>query len=101
MAMELMYARGLLYRGLVRCIPLRVNTIPSALGAQRSFASNTQDQGFDEEGLKEAREWLSSFTRDSIPREYCDVSFSRSSGPGKSCVFFWVLSWASRVWSCE
>ncbi|RPB25518.1 hypothetical protein L211DRAFT_806038, partial [Terfezia boudieri ATCC MYA-4762] len=66
-------------RGLARCIPLRGSSIA---GAQRFFASNTPDQGFDEEGLKEARKWLSSFTPDSIPREYCDVSFSRSSGPG-------------------
>ena len=80
-----MEVRGLklLHRGLARWIPLRVNAIPDALGAQRSFTSNTPDQGFDEEGLKEARKWLSSFTLDSIPRKYCDVSFSRSSGPGK------------------
>ena len=28
------------------------------------------------------RSWLSSFTRDKIPRRICEVSFSRSSGPG-------------------
>ncbi|KAF8423848.1 peptidyl-tRNA hydrolase domain protein [Tirmania nivea] len=80
--MEIMSARGILYGGLVRYIPLRVNAISGTLGAKRHFASSTPDQDFDEEGLKEARKWLSSFTPDSIPREYYDVSFSRSSGPG-------------------
>lgn len=39
------------------------------------------------EPLKEAelsvvRKWLSSFTCESIPKRICEVSFSRSSGPG-------------------
>ena len=91
--MEMMFMRGLLYRGLIRCLPLRVNAICGTRGTQRSFASNTTDQGFevDEEGLKQARKWLSSFTPDSIPREYCDVSYSRSSGPGKSYVYFFFV----------
>ena len=32
--------------------------------------------------VSEVRKWLSGFTRDSIPRRNCEVSFSRSSGPG-------------------
>ncbi|KAL2014084.1 hypothetical protein VTN00DRAFT_1609 [Thermoascus crustaceus] len=36
----------------------------------------------DEEALRAAREWLSKLNSQTIPRQICDVSFSRSSGPG-------------------
>ena len=36
----------------------------------------------DEEDIMEARKWLKSFTADSIPKEFYETSYSRSSGPG-------------------
>ena len=54
--------------------------------AVRSFASrrlaalNAGEP--DEEELKAAREWLAKLHSKSIPRHICEVSFSRSSGPG-------------------
>ncbi|KAL1303140.1 hypothetical protein AAFC00_006572 [Neodothiora populina] len=49
----------------------------------RTYASRpavTND--VNEEELDEARKWLSRFDAETIPRSLCDVSFSRSSGPG-------------------
>lgn len=36
----------------------------------------------DEEEVAAARKWLAKFDADTIPRSICDISFSRSSGPG-------------------
>ena len=36
----------------------------------------------DERALRAAREWLTSFKLESIPRNECIVTYSRSSGPG-------------------
>ncbi|KAM3422256.1 hypothetical protein BST61_g2618 [Cercospora zeina] len=36
----------------------------------------------DDADLQAARQWLSKLDADTIPRDICDVSFSRSSGPG-------------------
>ncbi|KAF8475808.1 hypothetical protein BDZ91DRAFT_710358 [Kalaharituber pfeilii] len=48
--------------------------------ARRALASDAAKDS--EEDFQEARRWLSQFTPDSIPREFCDISCSRSSGPG-------------------
>lgn len=37
---------------------------------------------FDEAQLDAARKWLAELDPETIPRSICDVSFSRSSGPG-------------------
>jgi hypothetical protein len=34
------------------------------------------------EDIAACRQWLSKFTRDTIPKRLCELSFSRSSGPG-------------------
>jgi peptidyl-tRNA hydrolase ICT1 len=47
----------------------------------RTFASG-RDGEVDEEELKAARQWLSKLDPETIPRDLCEVSFSRSSGPG-------------------
>ncbi|EEA20758.1 hypothetical protein TMatcc_000747 [Talaromyces marneffei ATCC 18224] len=56
------------------------------LTIKRYFASkngNTTQPGvWDETELSKARDWLSKFTINSIPRNICAISFSRSSGPG-------------------
>lgn len=36
----------------------------------------------DEAELQAARQWLAKLDPDTIPRDICEVSFSRSSGPG-------------------
>ena len=36
----------------------------------------------DEEEVAAARRWLANFDPETLPRSICDVSFSRSSGPG-------------------
>jgi peptidyl-tRNA hydrolase ICT1 len=36
----------------------------------------------DEDELQAARKWLANLDPDTIPRQICDLTFSRSSGPG-------------------
>lgn len=44
--------------------------------ATRSNDTNTEDD------LRSARQWLSTFNVETIPRNICEISFSRASGPG-------------------
>ncbi|KAL1975616.1 hypothetical protein VTN31DRAFT_4008 [Thermomyces dupontii] len=49
----------------------------------RTFASRRKASlDATEADLREAREWLAGFSPKSIPRNICEISFSRSSGPG-------------------
>ncbi|CAD0111580.1 unnamed protein product, partial [Aureobasidium uvarum] len=41
-----------------------------------------EDGGGGDDELDAARRWLATFDAETIPRSICDVSFSRSSGPG-------------------
>jgi hypothetical protein len=41
-----------------------------------------ENGGRDDDELDAARRWLANFDAETIPRSICDVSFSRSSGPG-------------------
>jgi hypothetical protein len=52
-----------------------------ASGARRCFADQ-RGSDMDEAELKAARAWLAKLDAETIPREICDISFSRSSGPG-------------------
>lgn len=58
-----------------------------ALLTSRSFASrraaavSASVAGQDDE-LQAAREWLAKLNHGTVPRGICEVSFSRSSGPG-------------------
>lgn len=40
------------------------------------------ENGAGDDELDAARRWLANFDTETIPRSICDVSFSRSSGPG-------------------
>ena len=40
----------------------------------------------DEEDHREARTWLASFNPNMLPKNICEVTFSRSSGPGGQSV---------------
>ncbi|CZT20175.1 related to peptidyl-tRNA hydrolase domain protein [Ramularia collo-cygni] len=63
-------------------VTARLSTTTSwSAPASRSFAANRSSDA-DEDELKAARQWLSNLDLNTIPRELCDVSFSRSSGPG-------------------
>lgn len=44
--------------------------------------STTVNHEASEEEHKEARTWLASFNINAIPKKACEVTFSRSSGPG-------------------
>jgi len=41
-----------------------------------------EPEGPSEADMRAARDWLASFDLETIPRKLCDISFSRSSGPG-------------------
>lgn len=47
----------------------------------RQYATKRGDD-VDEAELQAARQWLAKLDPDTIPRDICEVSFSRSSGPG-------------------
>ena len=48
----------------------------------RTFAAKRHGSGADEAELDAARKWLARLDSDTIPRNLCEISFSRSSGPG-------------------
>lgn len=84
MAMEILTG-GVLFKGLCRSAPLSVNvrqSIHYGFALQRSFASSTLPED-EERRLNEARKWITTFTPEAIPKEFCDITFARSSGPGK------------------
>jgi hypothetical protein len=73
---------------------LRSDTrIHSALffGNLRSFSRSLilRDDSSGGEDQPAARQWLAKFNTNSIPRNLCEVSFSRSSGPGGQNVNKW------------
>ena len=47
----------------------------------------------DEASLTTARQWLAKLDPDTIPHSICDISFSRSSGPGGQNVNKCVLTY--------
>ena len=49
--------------------------------SRRGINTNNVDEP-SEEDQKLAREWLSTFDLAMVPRRVCEISFSRSSGPG-------------------
>jgi peptidyl-tRNA hydrolase ICT1 len=55
--------------------------IKNALGSRR-WATDRRGAEIDDEELKAARYWLTKLDAETIPRSICEVSFSRSSGPG-------------------
>ncbi|KAK5717442.1 hypothetical protein LTR17_016129 [Elasticomyces elasticus] len=57
--------RGIGYPSLVRC-----------------YAAGRPGGSSDEAELDSARKWLAKLDPETIPRSICDVTFSRSSGPG-------------------
>ncbi|RAH78172.1 hypothetical protein BO86DRAFT_321427 [Aspergillus japonicus CBS 114.51] len=71
----------------VRRGPLLLSHIASPTVAKRPFASRRSagirdEEKVSEDDLSAARQWLASFSSQTIPRDICEVSFSRSGGPG-------------------
>ncbi|SMY28682.1 unnamed protein product [Zymoseptoria tritici ST99CH_1A5] len=65
----------------------RLVAVPRPSATSYLFRTFTNSSGgrnndLDEEELKAARQWLQKLDADTIPRDLCEVSFSRSSGPG-------------------
>ncbi|RAL10883.1 peptidyl-tRNA hydrolase domain protein [Aspergillus homomorphus CBS 101889] len=69
-------------RGLLLLIPLVSPTIATRTFAFRRSAATRDDDHASEDDLSAARQWLASFSSKSIPRDICEISFSRSGGPG-------------------
>lgn len=59
----------------------------------RTFASKrTSTAELDEDELRAARDWLSNLNSRTIPRHICQISFSRSGGPGGQNVNKFVVT---------
>lgn len=70
---------------LARQLPVRRSLATPAIAFPflgRRFAGSSVSAE-DEEQIAQARKWLASFAPENIPRKYCEVTFSRASGPGK------------------
>ncbi|PYH43581.1 peptidyl-tRNA hydrolase domain protein [Aspergillus saccharolyticus JOP 1030-1] len=57
-------------------------TIARRLFSSRKHAAARDDDHNSEEELTAARQWLAGFGSNTIPRDICEISFSRSGGPG-------------------
>ena len=72
----------MLMRLLFRHLRIPVS-IKNEFSTARTFSSrNPSANVYDENELRTAREWLTNLNAGSVPRHICQVSFSRSSGPG-------------------
>jgi peptidyl-tRNA hydrolase ICT1 len=61
---------------------VRLNGFMKAALGTRRWATDRRGAEIDEDELTAARAWLTKLDAETIPRTICDVSFSRSSGPG-------------------
>ena len=68
-----------LIRGLIHKCP---SFSQSSASVRRLTAARDVKDATSEEEHQEARNWLSGFSIKSIPRNACEVTYSRSSGPG-------------------
>lgn len=48
----------------------------------RAYATKRGPADYTEEDLSAARKWLANLNPDTIPSNLCEITFSRSSGPG-------------------
>lgn len=74
-------------------------TLPRVRLRTRQYALRATNDSVTEEDLAEARKFMAQFTEDQIPRRFCDVNFSRSSGPGGQNVNKYV-AWLSALEMC-
>lgn len=62
--------------------PTRACIHPIRQSILRVFTSRHSTTGNSEDEIRAARQWLAQLNPKIIPREICQISFSRSSGPG-------------------
>jgi len=91
-----------------RLLPSHVNNLfpySHTLFLTRSFASRRAASLEDDqdEDLAAARTWLANLSPQTIPRHLCEISFSRSGGPGGQNVNKYVhsVSCTSMMFKCE
>lgn len=72
--------------------PGYISKWPRYIVSSRSYTSIFPD----EKSVKAARQWLETFSVESIPRSKCIISFSRSSGPGGQNVNKYGEQWVYR-----
>ncbi|KAH0291208.1 hypothetical protein KCU62_g2961, partial [Aureobasidium sp. EXF-3399] len=65
-----------------RTPPTSFCTSTRVLASKPKTGAGSGEHGGSDDELDVARRWLASFDAETIPRNICDVSFSRSSGPG-------------------
>lgn len=58
----------------------------------RLYATKRTPASYTEDDLRIARKWLADLNPETIPRNLCEITFSRSSGPGGQNVNKYVLS---------
>lgn len=71
--------------------PISISTLPPP-PQFRTHATKRTPSEYSEEDLTAARKWLSNLNPDTIPRNLCEITFSRSSGPGGQNVNKYVLT---------
>ena len=73
---------------MLRSVPYVTATLSSRIAKQvdlklRSLSSKAGSPGSPlDDDQQVARQWLANYNTNTIPRNICDKSFSRSSGPG-------------------
>ena len=73
----------MLQNGLLRLISTPVQgTLRRFQLSQRYLSQIDESDGASEEDQKAARQWLANYNPSIIPRNICEISYSRSSGPG-------------------
>ena len=68
---------------MLRYVTRPTTTRPLVLpSVKRGLAAKRPSADVDEAAVDAARKWLAKLDPETIPRSICDISFSRSSGPG-------------------
>ena len=63
----------------IKCVIIQLVYFHRFLSVSTSLRKGSTEAEADQ---KEARAWLSKFDVKSIPKQACEITFSRSSGPG-------------------
>jgi peptidyl-tRNA hydrolase ICT1 len=71
-----------LLRLLLRAHTFKATSYTTSQQFPRTYATKRGPADYTEEDLSAARKWLANLNPDTIPRNLCEITFSRSSGPG-------------------